>query len=108
MGEESTGVFDALVQFVIEGDSACGCPAATVARWWITLRDDFLDRMGIDNSGELFVEASVEIGQSLMVQTHQSQDGRVQVAKMARVLNGRFAKFIGSSIAGASSDPCTG
>lgn len=26
MGEESTGVFDALVQFVIEGDSACGCP----------------------------------------------------------------------------------
>ena len=49
------------------------------------LSDYASDRFGRDDTGELLIQAAVEVRQPFMIKSHQMQNGGVQITRMMPV-----------------------
>ena len=60
------------------------------------------------NAGQALIEALVKISQLGVIQTHEVQDGGVEVGNVAAIFDGPEAQFIGAADALAAFDAGTG
>src|SRR5262245_44459076 len=72
------------------------------------LRDNPMYRLGSLDPHKLLVEAAVEVGQPVRVQSHLVQDGGVEVLDVERVLHGPAAQLVRLAHADPAFDPTAG
>ena len=51
------------------------------------LTENPFDDLGLDHAGQLLIEAAVKIGQLPIIESHQVEDGCMQIAKMVPIDN---------------------
>src|SRR5687767_14890924 len=71
------------------------------------LRDDFMDYFAAD-VGEAEVAAGVAVGEFLVVEAEEVENGRVQVVDMDGILGGFETELVGGAVDGAAFDAAAG
>src|SRR6476660_2812468 len=71
------------------------------------LGNQLVDDLAVD-VGEAEIAARIAIGETLVVKTHELQDGGVQVVDVHRILGGTEAEFVGRSVGLATFDAAAG
>ena len=64
--------------------------------------------MGGDDAGQALIQAAVVVGQLLVIQAHEVEDGCMQVADVVSVDDGLVAKFVGLTVARSGVDAAAG
>src|ERR1051326_8540151 len=71
------------------------------------LRQDRFDDFRLDHPGQLLVETAVKVGQLAIIEAHQVQNRRVQVANMVAIDNGFMTEFISFAVGGSALNSST-
>ena len=70
--------------------------------------NDILDHFGVFDARQLAIQATVVIGQTVMVQAHQMQDCRMEVTEMVWLNHGLHSQFVGFTVGMSAFDSGTG
>ena len=73
----------------------------------ITSRQDVLHDMAVD-VGEAEVSAGVAVGELFVIETHEVENGGVEVVDVDFVFDGCEAEFVGGAVGHAAFDTATG